>query len=444
MHDLGAQPTAAPLPVPTGPALTGPAVPAPAAAPASPARTGALFHTLLAVGAFSVNAALLTATILTLSLKASAIDPARATTILSVTATVGAVFTIVGYPLVGRLSDRTTGRFGRRRPYLVGGAVLLAAGAALMVQAASTPVLVAAHALLSTGYVTSLVAASALVPDQVPAERRGPSSTIVGLSTPIGALLGLFIAQLVQPNLTAMILLPAGLGVVGSLALALGVQDAPLAPGKRPAFALRDLVGTYWVNPLRAPAFAWAWTSRILIFLGVSAVNAYQAFYLIMVQHVDPAEVAGKIFLATVLLTGASLAVAPLAARISDRTGRRKPFVLAAAVVFAVGLTLVTTAGSFAAFLVAVTVMGVGQGVYLAVDFALVTQVLPDPENPAKDLGLMNLANTLPSSIVPAVAPALLAIGAGAGQQNFTALFGFGAIAAVLGALAILPIRGAR
>jgi MFS family permease len=437
VHDLGAQPPAA------SPAAAG-AHPAPDPSPSAPHRAGALFHTLLAFGTFSVNAALLTATILTLSLKAAEIDPARATTVLSVTATVGAVFTIVGYPLVGRLSDRTTGRFGRRRPYLVGGAVLIAAGAGLMVQAASTPVLVVAHALLSTGYVTSLVAASALVPDQVTADRRGPSSTVVGLSTPVGALLGLFIAQLVQPDLTAMILLPAGLGTVGSLALALGVHDAPLAAERRPAFGLRDLVGTYWVNPLRAPAFAWAWTSRILIFLGVSAVNAYQAFYLIMVQHIDPAEVAGRIFLATHLLTGATLAVAPLAAHVSDRTGRRKPFVLAAAVVFAAGLALVTTAGSFAAFLVAVTVMGVGQGVYLAVDFALVTQVLPDPENPAKDLGLMNLANTLPSSIVPAVAPALLAIGAGAGEQNFTALFGFGAIAAVLGALAILPIRGAR
>jgi MFS family permease len=260
----------------------------------------------------------------------------------------------------------------------------------------------------------------------------------------VGALLGLFVAQLVQPDLTAMIVLPAALGVIGSLALALGVKDAPLSPELRPPLALRDLAGTFWVSPRRAPAFAWAWVSRILIFLGVAAVNAYQAFYLIMVQHVDPSEVAGKIFLATLLLTGASLLLAPIAARISDRIGRRKPFVLVAAVVFAVGLGLVTTASSFEQFLVAITVMGAGQGVYLAVDFALVTQVLPDPENPAKDLGIMNLANTLPSSMVPALAPALLAIGAAEGQQNFTALFGFGAIAAVLGALAVLPIRGAR
>jgi tellurite resistance protein TehA-like permease len=81
----------------------------------------------------------------------------------------------------------------------------------------------------------------------------------------------------------------------------------------------------------------------------------------------------------------------------------------------------------------------------MAVDIALVTQVLPDPANPAKDLGIMNLANTLPSTIVPTVAPLVLAIGASAtNPQNFTALFLFGAIAGLIGALFILPIRRVR
>jgi MFS family permease len=425
MHDVSPLPAAEP-------SLDGPAL----------GRPGRLFHVLLAVAVFTVNAALLAASILTLSLKATVIDPDRATTILSVTASVGAVATILGYPLLGRLSDRTTGRLGRRRPYLLAGAALLAAGGLLVAAAGSTPALVAGYVVLSIGYVSALVAASALVPDQVALEHRGASSTIVGLSTPMGAVLGLFVAQLVEPNLTAMILVPTGLAVLGSLALAAGVRDTPLRADQRPAFALRDVLGTFWVDPRRSPSFAWAWTSRILIFLGVSAVNAYQAFYLIMVLHVDPAEVAGKIFLATLLLTAASLVFAPLASRLSSRSGRRKPFVIAAAAVFALGLLLVILASSFTGFLVAITVMGIGQGVYLAVDFALVTQVLPDPENPAKDLGIMNLANTLPSSLVPAVAPALLAIGGGG--QNFTALFGFGVLAAVLGALTVLPIRGAR
>lgn len=432
MYDLDPQPAPPQTAAPTGQAA------------ASTAGPGTLFHVLLAAVMFTVNGALLSVTVLTLSLKATVLDPDRATTILSLVASVGAVVTVVLYPLMGRLSDRTPGRLGRRRPYLLGGGVLIGAGAVMMVLASAVPLLTVGFVLLSIGYVTALVVASALVPDQVPEDRRGPASTIVGLGMPVGAVIGLFLAQLVEASLTAMILLPSVLAMLGCLALALTITDRPLERGSAPAFTVAELVSTYWVNPLRRPAFGLAWVSRLLLFLGVSAVNAYQAFYMIMVLHVSTAEVAGKVFLATLVLTVASMATAPIASRISERIHRRKPFVIGAAVVFALGMGLVAAASSFGGFVLAMVVLGAGQGVYLAVDFALVTQVLPDPANPAKDLGIMNLANTLPASIVPAVAPALLAIGAAAGEKNFTALFVAGAVTAVLGAVAIIPIRGVR
>ncbi len=199
------------------------------------------------------------------------------------------------------------------------------------------------------------------------------------------------------------------------------------------------------MNPLRDRDFAWAWLSRLLIFLGVAAIQAYQAFYLIIVLHFAPAEVAGAVFLSTLVLTAAALLFAPAAGKVSDRVGRRKPFVVTAALIFAAGLLLAAFAGSFPVFLVAMGVVGLGQGVYFAVDIALVTQILPDPANPAKDLGLMNIANTLPASIVPALAPAILSVSATAeAPQNFAALFTFGAVAGLLGAVLILPIRKAK
>ncbi len=89
-------------------------------------------------------------------------------------------------------------------------------------------------------------------------------------------------------------------------------------------------------------------------------------------------------------------------------------------------------------------VVAVGQGVYFAVELALATRVLPDPDNPAKDLAIIKVADNLPVSIVAAVAPTLLAIGAGAAGPNFAALFIAGAISAILGGLVILFVRGAR
>jgi MFS family permease len=242
-----------------------------------------------------------------------------------------------------------------------------------------------------------------------------------------------------------MFLLPAAVGVLGSLLFAVRLNDRRLTAEERPPFGGRDFLGPFWVSPSEHPSFAWAWASRFLIFFGIAAVQAYQAFYLIKVLGYTTENVSGAIFLSTLVLTVAAVLCAPIAGKVSDRIGRRKPFVVAAALIFTVGLLLVAVAHSFPAFLVAVAIVGLGQGVYMAVDIALVTQILPDPQNPAKDLGLINLGSMLPQSVVPAVAPAILAIGAThAHPENFPALFIAGAIAGLIGAALILPIRKTR
>ncbi|WP_210604512.1 MFS transporter [Brevibacterium oceani] len=403
------------------------------------------FIPLLGLTVATAYGALLAQAVLTLSLKSNELDAENATTVLSIVVAVGSIAALIGNPLLGRLSDRTLSRIGRRRPYLLLGAAAAVLGAFLAVAATSTALLAASYVVTTAGMVSITVACAAIVPDQIAPDKRGAPSAMIGLGAPIGAVIGLFLAQLVQPNLTAMFLLPAAVSALTALILALTIKDRRLERSERPRFSFRELLMTFWVDPRRSPSFAWAWASRLMIFFGVATVNAYQAFYLIMVHGVDPATVGTSILIATSILSGVSLLLAPVIGKISDRVGRRKPFVIVAAIVFGLGLGLVAIAPSYSMFLVAVAVMGAGQGVYFAVDFALVTEVLPDPDNPAKDLGLMNLATSLPSTLVPAIAPALLAIGAtAANPQNFTALFVAGVIAAFLGAVFIVPIRQVR
>jgi MFS family permease len=91
-------------------------------------------------------------------------------------------------------------------------------------------------------------------------------------------------------------------------------------------------------------------------------------------------------------------------------------------------------------FLIGSAIAGVGMSVYYAVDLALVAAVLPDPDNSAKDMGIFQIANTLPQSLAPLMAPAFLAIGAMQGG-NYPAVFIAASAFALLGAGAILPIR---
>ena len=76
----------------------------------------------------------------------------------------------------------------------------------------------------------------------------------------------------------------------------------------------------------------------------------------------------------------------------------------------------------------------------MAVDFALVVDVLPRQDHNAKDLGVFNIAGALPFSIAPAIAPAILAIGSG----GYSVLYAVAGVCAVMGAFAIWRVKGVR
>jgi MFS family permease len=99
--------------------------------------------------------------------------------------------------------------------------------------------------------------------------------------------------------------------------------------------------------------------------------------------------------------------------RVSDRTGRRKIFVLTASVVYGLALFVIAIASNFGGFVAGMAISGLGFGVYVAVDPALVVDVLLHRHNVAKDLGVFNVAGALPFAIAPAIAPVTLAIGGG-------------------------------
>ena len=107
---------------------------------------------------------------------------------------------------------------------------------------------------------------------------------------------------------------------------------------------------------------------------------------------------------------------------------------------YGVALFMVAVAGDFDAFLVGMAVAGLGFGLYMAVDLALVADVLPDAKNAAKDLGVLNIAGALPFSIAPALAPVVLAIGSG----SYPVLYAVAGLCALVGAAAILPVRKVR
>ncbi len=147
-----------------------------------------------------------------------------------------------------------------------------------------------------------------------------------------------------------------------------------------------------------------------------------------------------QIFLGTLAQSAVIVAASLIGGRASDRTGRRKIFVLTASIVYGLAFFVVAIASSFNGFLVGMAISGLGFGVYVAVDLALVVDVLPGRRSAAKDLGVFNIAGALPFSIAPAIAPAILAIGG----DSYGVLYTVAGLCAIIGAVAIPPVKRVR
>ena len=385
--------------------------------------------------------ALLPPILVGLAMRVREIAPAHATGSLSLVVGVGALIALFGNPFFGRLSDRTVSRFGMRRPWLIAGALGGVAGLAIIAMATSIPQLLLGWCLAQLAYNAQLAALAAIFADQIPAPQRGTVSGIVNISLPLGMTAGTFLVEALADSTLAVFLAPAALALAGTLILAWVLPDHRLAVAPRPRYGWREFLGSFWIDPRRFPDFAWVWGSRFLLYAGVALLMTYQEFYLIRQLGCAPADVPHWIFLSTLVQSCTVAVFGVLGGGLSDALGRRKVFVSGAALVYALALLMIAFAASYPWFLAGMAVAGIAQGVYLAADLALVTDVLPEREtHAARNLGIFNIASVLPQSLMPAIAPGILLLSGG----SYAALFVAAAILAALGAWAILPVRGAR
>jgi MFS family permease len=285
-----------------------------------------------------------------------------------------------------------------------------------------------------------LAALAAVLPDQVPSDQRGMVAGFIGICVPVASVTGTYLVKVFSGHQLAMFLAPCVVGGILVVAFAATLDDRRLDPADRPPWSWRQLAGTYYVSPRRHPDFAWVFTSRFLLVLAFAFLVTYQAYYLL--DHLGSVEdeVPSQIFLGTLVQSGAVVAASLVGGRLSDRAGRRKPFVAAAAIVYGLALFVLAVASDFDGFLVGMAISGLGFGMYMAVDLALVADVLPDEATAAKDLGVLNMAGALPFSVAPAMAPVVLAVGGG----SYAVLYSVAGCCALAGAVAILPVRQAR
>ncbi|WP_395700440.1 MFS transporter [Aquabacterium sp.] len=356
---------------------------------------------------------------------------------------VGALVSLVANPLFGALSDRTTSRFGRRRPWTLAGAVL-GAGALAMLGRQTT--LAGATLWWCVAQLTlnaMLAALSAEVPDQVPVSQRAVCSAWFGVTQPLGVVAGTLLVTALAGGVSAGYAAVASALLLCALPFVLRVGNTPLRREDRPPWRWRAFFAAFWLSPRRFPDFAWAWLTRCLINLGNALATLYLLYFLrdrVRYEALFPGETAedGLLILVGVYTAGVLLS-AFMAGVLSDRSGRRKVPVMAASVVMAAASALLALWPSWPVTIAGAALMGLGYGIYVAVDQALITQVLPAAADRGKDLGLINIANSAPQVLAPAIAALLVTRWGG-----YPALFLAAAAVTLLSGGLVHRIRGVR
>jgi MFS family permease len=388
--------------------------------------------------------------IVTLQLKVQAVVPHDPTSALPIVLGLPALIGVIANPLAGRLSDRTTSRFGMRRPWLVGAYLLGIIGLTIDGLATTVPLLFVGTLLFGSSFAASLSVLLSLIPDHIPWNRRALASGLLGVTQGVATIVGAIVAgQLATRSMVAAFVVPGIVGFVLLMILVVRLEDRVLLKSERPPFRQREFWNSFWTNPLRFPNFGLAWISRFLLFLSFASVVNYQVFYLHKQLRLTVNGAAKLIPLGLGVETVALIVASVIAGALSDRLKRRKVFVIASALFGAAGLAVLGTATGRPLYFAGLLIIGLAQGTYFAVDLALVADVLPDRlRNAGKDMGLITVATQLPASVVTVIAPLLLAIPFGnviAGSAtNYTALFWGFAVFAVVAGLVIIPIRGTR
>ena len=411
--------------------------------PEAPAahRVGWGFIALYTLAFISTSLVFIAPLLVTLALKVdSLVGIERAPDSLALVAGIAALLAMVGNPFFGKMSDRTTSRLGMRRPWMVIGLVGGSLGILVVALAPSIAVVLVGWCIAQLFFNALLAAMVAVLPDQVPTAQRGLVAGILGVCTPIASVSGTFLVKLFTGNQLAMFLAPCAIGGFFILLFAVTLKDRRLATKDKPAWSLREFASIFYVNPRRNPDFAWAFVSRFMFVLAYAFLATYQAYYLLEKIGSTKAEVPQQIFLGTLVQSVVVVAASLIGGKLSDRTGRRKIFVLTASIVYGVAMFVIAVASNFNGFLVGMAIGGLGFGIYVAVDLALVVDVLPDRDNAAKDLGVFNMAGALPFSIAPGIAPAILAAGGG----SYGVLYAVAGVCAIIGAAAILPVKRVR
>ncbi len=354
----------------------------------------------------------------------------------------GALVALVVMPLAGALSDRSLSRFGRRRPFIVSGALLNALALLALGYAPIFVWFIAAYWFVQFANNFGGSAYSGLIPDLVPPDQRGSASGLMGLMTMFGTIS----AALVAGNLMQRgQVIPLYLTIIAVLLATMVITVWKVREERltyRPPFHLTRFLAEFWVDPRRHPNFAWLFLARFLTSMGFYTLLGFLQFFLKDYLRIPEfTEATGRVTAAVII---GALPSAFAAGWLSDRVGRRAIVSFSTLIMGTLCLVFLATP-SYQLMQMLGVIFGVGYGANISVEWALGTNVLPSRASAAKDLGIWGISATLPQVLAPLIGgPLLDTFNRNSANQGYIVLMAMAAAYFVVASGTIWKIRGVR
>ena len=320
-------------------------------------------------------------------------DPTVQYTTLGIIQGAGVVIAVLVQPIAGSVSDYTISRFGRRKPYILVGTLL---DVLFLVGIATS------NTVLAVGAFVILLQFSAnfaqgpfqgYVPDLIPPAQVGLASGLVGLFTVLGVVVGTGLASigLAMGDFTIPTIALGVIELVTMLSLFFRLDEGRAAKDRGGRSWTSVAIEAWGRDVLRERSFMFLVASRFFVLGGGAFLVGLLVPYLERAQRVtDPDERALLIIVATGIVALCTAISTIPAARLADRYGRKRVIYIAC-LIAGVGMTICATAPSIPVFIAGGILMGVGTGSFLAVDWALMTEIIPKASS-GRYMGISNVA----------------------------------------------------
>lgn len=340
-----------------------------------------------------------------------------------------AAIIVISVPIIGWLCDRSRPRFGRRRTWAFGGFLLATVPFAWVGSQVSWEGAALLLGIVALGEAAVLVSLSAIIADQVPHYQRGRASAAMGVPQVLALAIGMVVVTELVPDVATSWTVIAIVAVVTPLPFLLFFSE-PVATVDRTTHAWK------WDRTmLRGYGdFGWAALSRVLINAGNLVGTTYLLFFLDDVLHRPDPD--GSLMVLILVYLVACAVASWVGGMLTDRLKKRRVFIGVAAGLQAAAALALALVPTWDSSLVAALLLGFGYGLFLSVDQALLTDLLPNEATRARDLGIVNSAQHLP--IAPLVGWAVLGI------AGYAELYVVAAVIMAVGGLVVFRIRSVR